>query len=220
MRKQQILVLLVILAAGLCLTAYAQKNSAGAKPTSGVASCRLLFSSYDPQVSSTDTTVGGFTGDNTDGWYVNKDKGLRCEMDTGTNNFFFDLNYFKYSGLRRQAWINLNFPTSGNESDELGIQLTSDFFHSSGNLWNMRVGDTVTTGGEIMIPINGKYYALFLGAGNGGTGVQATRTSSSQWVLYAPQGSIGQLKMQGRGNAWDPVGFYYFGFTITIELVP
>ena len=221
MRKHSVLAVVTVLAAGLCLTAYAQKKAAGGKPPSGVASCRLSFSSYNPADSSIDVTLGGVEGSNAETWYVNEDNGLRCEMDTNTNRFFFDLNFFKYSGVRRQAWINLNFPVSGNPDDELGIPSTSDFFLTFGNLWNMDIGSEIDTGGQIIVPINGTYYSLYLGPGEG-TGIKARRTSDSQWVVYAPPGSYGQLKFLGKGSKWvpfDPPRYYYFAFTITIDLV-
>ncbi len=230
MKKHLILTLVTILAPGLGLAAQAQKAAGGGKPSSGVQSCRLSFNSYNPEGYSPDITVGGYIGDNTGIWYENKDKGLRCEMDTNTNNSFLDLNYFKYSGLRRQAWINLNFPippgdplriNTGSEP-QFGVQLTSDFFFTSGDLWSMPVGSAMTTGGQIMIPINGTYYSLVLGDkqdGHLGTGISVTHPDSTSWVLCAPPGSIGQLMVHTRSGSYKLVGFYYFGFTIEIDTI-
>lgn len=216
MKKHLMFALIVMLAAGISLAVHAQKQ--GGKPSSGVASCNLTFNLNDPESSSLTTTVGGlpdpFTGAIE---YVNRDRGLRCEIDTNTRNFFLDLNFFKYSGVRRQAWIDLNYPAP-RDGEALGKFLTSDFFFAVGDLWSMEVGTSKITSGQIQIPINGSYYSLFLGPAMGrqGTGVQATRTSAG-WVLHAPEYSVGELMVLGRNNGYQHVGLYYFGFTITIE---
>jgi hypothetical protein len=176
---------LVALSAG---TLGAQK-----KPScSWCGSTSAIFLPESGSVSDGTAVYGDIGPDAISPTYTDGERGLRATLEA-TGQWAMKLDYYRYKGTRRQAYVNFQSGTN----DPVGCQ-TSAFYISVFGLGQMQIGDQKLTGGNGSVECGGKTYWFWFTTDQGHTGtfLRATHPSDTQWVVETvepPNGTIAEL---------------------------
>jgi hypothetical protein len=198
----------------------------------GLASCVLLAAGGGPleaqgpksnvslNVVASFGANGHIGGDSDDGsgTYRHDETGNRCQIESGTGDFMFQLDRVNYNGPRRTAYVDLNSPADG-VSSPFGRHQSHNFFLTVDRLYQMAVGETkLTTGAARFKHADGQLYWIRFN-GQVGSYLHAERLSPTRWRISTLPEGVGELTiMTGPKVTYVHIGTYSLSFSIDITM--
>jgi hypothetical protein len=162
--------------------------------------------------------IGGDSDDGS-GTYRHRETGNRCQIESGTGDFMFQLDLYSHKGARRTAYVDLNSPADG-ASAPFGRHQGSSFFLTVDRLYQMQVGETkLTTGAVRFKHADGQLYWIRFN-GQVGSLLEAERLSPDTWRVSTIPDGVGELTiLNDKGKiSYTHIGTYYLSYSVVIAM--
>jgi hypothetical protein len=165
--------------------------------------------------------ANGEIGDDGQGPYYHNEAGNRCQIEPGPGDFMFQLDAYRFNGVRREAYVDLHDPADESSVPQ-GFHQSSSFFFTADELYQMSLGEVkLTTGAARFRDSNdGKlYWLLFSPYHSQGTGelLKVTRLTDTTRMIEAEPGSVAELATMDNRGRYTHIGNYHVSFSVTVS---